>query len=193
MGQRTRNRLRWLQAAIFFTVITLISACATVPTPQHSDAAEFVRSGRFAMNMHYPDNKHDAVQGGFSWVETKQQIQLDLSNPMGSVLARIVVDAKGAATLYRTDGSTEHAPTPDALIEQVLGNPIPVSKLRDWIRGSIADTARDVELVEAKPVAFYDDGWRVRLQRYDEKGPRLLWLNRNNNQGDMTVRLVIDH
>ncbi|MCQ9617234.1 lipoprotein insertase outer membrane protein LolB [Paenalcaligenes niemegkensis] len=187
---------QWLKKVSVIVFAVILSACSTTPTMQGtgagSDGIDFFRNGRFAVSVQYPYGQRDAVQGGFSWAEHDNQLRLDLRNPMGSVLARVEVNQSGAS-LYRTDGSAEHAPGPDALVEQVLGTPIPVSKLRHWLRGASASTALDVELETSRPVSFSEDGWRVRLQRYDEHGPRLLQMNRNDADGDISVRLVIDN
>src|SRR3546814_10947988 len=61
-------------------------------------------------------------------------MELDLANPLGSTLARVEVTPAGA-TLFRSDGTTQQARTADALVAQVLGSPIPVEGLRDWLRG----------------------------------------------------------
>src|SRR3546814_21058437 len=75
-----------------------------------------------------------AVQGGFAWYDDGVGMELDLANPLGSTLARVEVTPAGA-TLFRSDGTTQQARTADALVAQVLGSPIPVEGLRDWLRG----------------------------------------------------------
>ena len=185
--------ISWLLRVSVIFALILVTACTTVPTVSDhvAQSSDFTRNGRFAINVQYHNGQRDAVQGGFSWVEVNQQLQLDLHNPMGSILARVMV-SDNEAVLYRTDGSTGQAADPDALVEQVLGSPIPVSKLRSWLRGEVANTAHNVTHSDSSPVSFSDDGWRVRLQRYDAYGPRLLVLNRNDSQSNISVRLVID-
>jgi outer membrane lipoprotein LolB len=39
---------------------------------------------------------------------------------------------------------------------------------------------------------FAQDGWRVRLSRYDAQGPALLQLNRNDSNRSISARMVID-
>src|SRR5690606_29403307 len=97
----------------------------------------FDRSGRFALLVEFRDGKQDAVQGGFAWRDAGETQQLDLANPLGSTLARVDV-RPGQAVLTRSDGTTDVAENPDALVEQVLGSPIPVVGLRDWLQGKLA-------------------------------------------------------
>src|SRR5690606_4326394 len=110
----------------------LLTACAA---PQRigggADSQAFDRTGRFALNVQYFGGKRDAVQGGFAWHDDGRKLLLDLSNPLGSTLARVEV-SPGQAVLTRSDGSLERAAHPDALVELVIGSPTPVAGLRDW-------------------------------------------------------------
>ncbi|HJD43669.1 MAG TPA: outer membrane lipoprotein LolB [Candidatus Paenalcaligenes intestinipullorum] len=169
-----------------------LAGCASTPDLSAEAAhAEFVRSGRFAVSVVEVTGKRDAVQGGFTWVDTGTQLSLNLTNPMGSVLAQVLVQPKGAV-LARPDGSTEYASDPDALVEQLLGHPIPVAKLRTWIRGQAEQQAQKTAYQDDQLVGFEQDGWRVGLSRYDAKGPKLLTMDRHQSMGHITVRLVVD-
>jgi outer membrane lipoprotein LolB len=185
------NRWRaWVCLAIF----TVLAGCAT---PQRigvdSTGSAFDRTGRFAINVVYFDGRRDAVQGGFAWHDAGANLQLDLSNPLGNTLARVQVEP-GLATLIRNNGEREQAPHPDALVERVLGSPIPVGGLRSWLRGgtdrgAVSDLQKDAD---GRVAAFIQDGWRVQLSRYDALGPQLLQLNRNDSSRTVSVRLVVD-
>jgi outer membrane lipoprotein LolB len=112
---------------------------------------------------------------------------------MGSTLARIEVTAS-SAVVTRSDGSTETAANADALVEKVLGSPLPVSGLRDWLRGRVGRGQVQGEEKDAQGnvAGFAQDGWRVRLSRYDAQGPALLQLNRNDSNRSISARMVID-
>src|SRR5690554_1554486 len=97
-------------------VAFILTACAVAPKPAEVSENTFNRSGRFALSVDGVDGKKDAVQGSFQWQESPQQLQLDLSNPMGTVLARVLVTPQGA-TLRYPNGEIEYASSPDALIE----------------------------------------------------------------------------
>lgn len=180
----------WLCAGL----ICLLTACATPQKINNGIAGPaFDRTGRFALSVNYSDGRQEAVQGGFSWHDTGRVLMLDLANPLGNTLARVQVEP-GVATLTRSNGETEQAPHPDALVEQVLGSPIPVAGLRDWLQGKTGTDA--VAVLEknssGQPASFSQNGWRVQLSRYDAQGPALLQLNRNDSNRTISVRLVVD-
>ncbi len=190
-GQGFRRRRAWLCAG---AAALLLSACAT---PQKisglGEGPAFERAGRFALNVSNANGQREALQGGFAWRDTGRLLVLDLANPLGSILARIDV-SPSSATLTRSDGRIEQAPNPDALVEEVLGSPMPVRGLRGWLQGQVGDSAvSELKKDEEGHISgFTQDGWRVRLSRYDAEGPRLLQMNRSDTSRDISVRLVVD-
>ena len=188
-----RMRVRFFISMMVMAV--LVSACAVAPKPTEITQSEevFTRSGRFALSVENTDGTKDAVQGGFQWQESPQQLQLDLNNPMGTVLARVLVTPQGAALQY-PNGEVEYASSPDALVEQLLGYMIPVAGMRDWLRGETGSTqTTSLEAEAGQPSYFQQDNWRVNLKRYDEQGPRLLQMYRNQAQQNISVRVVVDY
>ncbi|TKR56870.1 outer membrane lipoprotein LolB [Allopusillimonas ginsengisoli] len=191
IGLRFKTRRAWLCAG---AAALLLGACAT---PQKitgfGDGPAFERAGRFALNVSGANGQREALQGGFAWRDTGRLLVLDLANPLGSILARIDVSA-ASATLTHSDGRMEQAPNPDALVEEVLGSPMPVRGLRDWLQGKVGDSAiSEVKKDEDGHISgFSQDGWRVRLSRYDNEGPRLLQMNRSDTSRNISVRLVVD-
>lgn len=191
-----RDFTRWASWFLIGVLAMLLVGCATPQSPaRQATSADFERSGRFAVAVEYFGGKRDAVQGGFSWLDQGRRLVLDLRNPMGSTLARVQVDASGAL-LVRSNGEREHAPHPDALVEQVLGSPVPVAGLRDWLHGRTGGAPGDATGLqrdsEGRLSSFNQDGWRVQLSRYDGLGPRLLQMNRNEASRSISVRLVVD-
>ncbi|HUH60612.1 MAG TPA: lipoprotein insertase outer membrane protein LolB [Candidimonas sp.] len=170
-----------------------LGACATPPPIAGDGGPAFDRSGRFALSVQYFNGKQEAVQGGFAWHDAGRSLELDLANPLGNTLARVQV-VPGHAILTRSNGETEQAPHADALVEKVLGSPIPVEGLRDWLQGRTgADPVANLEKNSSgQPVSFSQNGWRVQLSRYDVLGPTLLQMNRNDANRSISVRLVTD-
>lgn len=193
-AQSLLSSRRRLVAAGLAAAVAAMAGCASPPRIDAvSDGPSFDRSGRFALLVEHRNGGQDAVQGGFAWRDARSGQRLDLANPLGNTLARIDVQP-GRAILTRSDGSGETAADPDALVEQVLGSPIPVGGLRDWLRGRLAPgPAEHVEKDEqGRLFRLAQNGWRVELSRYDEKGPRLLRLRRTEPARDISLRLVVD-
>jgi outer membrane lipoprotein LolB len=176
--------------------LAALAACATPSQPDampgiSSDA--FSRVGRFAITVVHTDGSPEAVQGGFAWRDDGRYYQLDLTSPLGSTEAR-VEGRPGSALLTRSDGSTLRASNPDALVEDALGSPVPVSGMRAWLRGRLSASqptglTRDAQ---GRPESFGQDGWQAQLSRYDAQGPQLLVLRREEPQRSISVRLVVD-
>lgn len=188
------NMMRWYRILVFSS-IALLTACASNPLGQKdtSPSTVFERSGRFAISVDRFGGGHDAVQGGFQWRETEQQLWLDLINPMGSTLARVEVSANEALLRY-PNGEVEYATTPDVLVEQLLGYAVPVEEMRQWLRGQTGATSIAAEQIENGQMQYFEqNGWRVRMQRYDHLGPRLLQMNRSQPQHNLSVRVVVDY
>lgn len=184
--------LRWALLALLAFVL---AACTTTPKPIEGTSADaFSRIGRFAITVNEEGGKQNAVQGGFSWSDDGRRYVLDLTNPLGSTEAR-VEGQPGAASLTKADGTRLVADNPDALAEDALGSSMPVSGLRDWLRGKLAGQpeATDVSSDElGRPVAFEQGGWRANLSRYDTLGPRMLVLERQEPGRRIMVRLVVN-
>ncbi|CAM4175564.1 lipoprotein insertase outer membrane protein LolB [Bordetella muralis] len=183
-----------LRAWLVVGACALVTACTSVPeTPLSTDNGAFSRNGRFAITVTESDGQQKAVQGGFNWHDDGSRYRLDLTTPLGSIEAR-VEGRPGHATLTKADGAVYEARNPDELAEEALGGPIPVSNLRDWMRGRVADTsATDLQRDElGHPVSFQQDGWQARLSRYDTQGPGLLVLQRAEPGRRIVVRLAVD-
>ncbi len=193
--RRLPGMAAWLRLAFLAWLATALAACTTTPKPIEGASADaFSRIGRFAITVNEEGGKQNAVQGGFSWSDDGQRYVLDLTNPLGSTEAR-VQGRPGAATLTKADGTRLEADNPDALAEEALGSSMPVSGLRDWLRGKLpaepeaSDITRDDR---GRPTAFEQGGWRANLSRYDNLGPQMLVLQRQEPGRRIMVRLVVN-
>lgn len=190
----TAGRRAWLRGGLAAGLLALLAACASVPQAPSSPAdGAFSRNGRFAITVTEVSGQQQAVQGGFAWRDDGHRYQLDLTNPLGSTEAR-VEGQPGHATLTRANGTQLQADNPDALADEALGGPVPVSSLRDWLRGRLAGDAQASGVQrddQGRPVAFEQDGWQARLSRYDAQGPGLLVLQRTEPGRRIMVRLAI--
>lgn len=175
----------------------VLAACVTpgrIASTQTS-TQEFSRVGRFALTVTDTGGSPQATQGGFSWLDEGGQFTLDLTNPLGSTQAR-VQGKPGLATLTRANGEQLSARDPDALAEEALGSRVPVAGLRDWFQGRIAPQPAATAVQrddQGRPAAFEQGGWRAALSRYDDAGPQLLVLERQEPGRRIVLRLVVNN
>ncbi|ANN70375.1 lipoprotein insertase outer membrane protein LolB [Bordetella bronchialis] len=185
---------RW-RAVLAAALCLVLAACVTPGRiAGNGGAGEFSRVGRFALTVTQDDGKQDALQGGFSWLDDGRRYILDLTNPLGSTQAR-VEGRPGMAVLNKSDGTRLQARNPDELVADALGSSIPVSGLRDWLRGRLPaePPANHVERDPSqRPVSFDQGGWQARLSRYDDLGPQLLVLERREPDRRILLRLVVN-
>lgn len=182
----------------FLAVLTVSGLLAACVTPQRITGSSpstdtFSRVGRFALTVTEPGASPQATQGGFSWLDEGGQFMLDLTTPLGSTQAR-VQGRPGMATLTRANGETLSAPDPDALAEDALGSRVPVAGLRDWFQGRLAKqpAAESVQTDDqGRPTSFVQGGWRATLSRYDDQGPQMLVLERQEAARRIVLRLVV--
>lgn len=186
---------RSILGSILAVLLLALSGCATqAPTGLALPEGSLSRIGRFAVKTEQANQAPEAIQGGFVWRDTVTQLTLDLTNPFGSVLARVTVNSAGA-TLERSNGEILQTTTPDSLVDQALGQSLPVQGLRAWLRAQqkpqpgMRVLERDAQ---GRIVAFEQDGWTARLSNFDALGPRLVSLLRAETGRNMSVRLVID-
>lgn len=186
------SRRRVLAGVAGVAAFAVLAGCAG-PSRIGGQGPAFERTGRFAVNVSDVVAAPEAVQGGFAWRDTGSRLQIDLVNPLGSTLARVMVD-DSQAVLEQSDGRVERARDADALIARVMGAALPVSSLRDWLRGQpgaggVQALERDSE---GRIASFSQDGWQVKMSRHDALGPGLLRLERRDGTREISVRLAMD-
>lgn len=179
-------------AAALALATALLGACTTLAPVRE---AERVHQGRFALTATWPDRTENS-SGRFSLAIHADGVTLDLSSPFGNTLARIDTDRDGARlTAPAATGELQRlqGPNADALAEQVLGWPLPVSGIGDWIDGRPAP-ARPYRAPQAGTIE--QDGWTIRvLERFGADGaPRRLTFERpaTADSPAVAVRLVLD-
>ena len=189
------SRPIFLGGLLSLLLLTLVG-CATqtlAPTELAVDG-ELIRHGRFALRAEAPNQAPEAVQGGFAWRDANGRLTLDLSNPFGNILARVLVQPD-QATLTQPNGEVLRATDPDGLVQKAIGQRVPVRDLRQWLRvplravPSMQQIKRDDQ---GRIIAFEQNGWMVELTRFDAQGPRLLVLSRAEASQQIVIRLIVD-
>lgn len=192
--------MRRLLAAFAAALALALSGCATPPSappPATADGPPNLWTGRFAATVSEADpagsgTREERSSGRFSLRVEGARTQIELSSPLGQTMAQVRLDG-GQATLLAADGKSWHAPSAEALTEQVFGWRVPLGNLPDWLEGRIAEpTERDGTRV----VAGREHGWSVRIDAHDAGRPRRLALDwpAGATAADrrLSLRLVID-
>lgn len=185
-----------LRALAAGSVVALLSACASAPVslPERS------YSGRFAATA-VRGTETQNVSGRFSLEVRGADQVFDLATPIGTTVARVEIGPDGARArgpqLDEVRGDNA-----DALAERLLGWPLPVSGLADWIEGRpVPGRPARVERVDGRIASIVQDGWTIQIaesfeavNQLAQRRPRRLVIERPAYGPDpsVTVRLILD-
>jgi outer membrane lipoprotein LolB len=166
--------------------------------PTRSPVASIDLAGRLSVR-YQKDGREEALHGSFTWVQRPEATVVSLLSPLGQTLAVIMITPTQAA-IEQSGQPTRTATAPDALAADVLGWPLPISGLRDWLQGFAIDTQG-----RRNAVAFNDtttfktgDGWTLQYAVWDNSDashphPKRIDMTRNTTEaGEVALRLVID-
>ncbi len=114
----------------------MLSACAEFPSLSDAQLGlgpplpSFTAEGRISLRR---DEQRDHVR--FRWEHAPQRDVVLLMSPLGQGLAELTRDAAGAR-LLRPHQPVLTAVTLAQLAERVVGAPLPLEALADWLRGA---------------------------------------------------------
>jgi len=160
----------------------LLAACSSVPrAPTEGE----ILSGRLSVQVETePGATPRAVSAAFELSGDPRSGRLDLTNPLGNVMAQASW-APGSVVLKTPQATTDY-PDLDALTREVLGESLPVAALFDWLRGRPWPDAPSRP--DPASAGFEQLGWAVNLARFDEG-----WVTaRRARQPVVTVRARLD-
>ncbi|HUL65675.1 MAG TPA: outer membrane lipoprotein LolB [Burkholderiaceae bacterium] len=175
--------------------VQFLCACSTTPAP----TVERQYVGRFSVVASLA-GKRENGSGRFKLAVESNSIVLDLETPLGSTLARVEVDSRGARLTAPSDSGPRevHGADAEALTNEALGWPLPVAGFRDWIEGRPVPTKPSTDRTTGAGKAFEQDGWTISVLERFEQGrgaPRRLLLERPETPQPapaISLRLVLD-
>ncbi|MDT9000212.1 lipoprotein insertase outer membrane protein LolB [Paucibacter sp. APW11] len=139
----------------------MLSACASLkpaaPQSEVVNASSEHLTGRISVQV--PATLSSKAQGGAASFElwgTAERGQLELSSPLGSLIAR--ARWQPGEVLLQVPGEDRQYDTLDSLTQGLLGEAIPVAALFDWLAGRAWPGAAAVPLPQQ---GFEQLGWRV--------------------------------
>ena len=146
--------------------LLLLAACAGVPRSPLPNGVESL-SGRLAVQVEGAEGAAPrSVTAAFELRGDPHAGQLDLSTPLGNVLAQARW-APGTVVLATPQGERNFADL-DALTREVLGESLPIAAMFDWLRGRPWPGAASRATVAPTPLGFEQLGWLVNLAGFDD-------------------------
>ena len=172
----------------------LLAACATTPPeklPARGEMRDFALEARFALRISRPDKAPESSGGRLDWQHKHGDNRILISNPLGIGLAEI--DTSPTRSSLRTsDGQIRESTDPDALMEEVTDQRLPIRQLPDWLLGRASPTARLKKDELGRPLRLAEAGWLIDYAYADaapDALPELVTLSRN---GEIELRLRIE-
>ncbi len=158
-GSRAREIARWCRPAAIAAASAIVAACATPP----AGPPGALISGRLAVQIDADPPR--GFHGEFELRGDARTGSLRLIGPLGTTAA----DARWSPArtwVVTAQGSTAYANL-DQLTAAVLGEPIPVAPLFDWLRGRPWPDAPAIAIGDATR-GFEQLGWRIDLSHWDD-------------------------
>uniref|UniRef100_B1XS62 Outer-membrane lipoprotein LolB n=1 Tax=Polynucleobacter necessarius subsp. necessarius (strain STIR1) TaxID=452638 RepID=B1XS62_POLNS len=149
--------------------------------------------GRFAVKVTgLTDAQNQGGSGGFTLAQEALKDVLEIRNPMGGSIAKIII-TPGEATL-ESDGKVVTAADADTLVQNTLGLPLPARGLSNWLRGEVRPGSEASVDRNAKGQVnkIIQDGWNLVYTWSNTNRLEKLTMTRSSNIGSIDIRLAFD-
>ena len=191
-------RSAFLRSGLIFLVIALNGCALFAPQPSEPNQVAWEqRQALYSPLVQWTLRARMATallgwSGNLQWQQSRQQLQLNVSGPLGigGFRAQGSVDWVDVVT-----SDQQHLQgDPEILFREVVGWPFPLRHMRYWSRGlPVPDMAARPLLDSAgRMIELQQAGWQLRYTEYRQFGdyelPRRLLLD----NGELTIRIVID-
>ncbi|MFY7863290.1 outer membrane lipoprotein LolB [Roseateles sp.] len=158
-------RLTLTRLLCLLMAISLVACANLAPKPAPALSEGDVRlSGRLSVQVAGSSGRASGGNAGFELTGNPAAGQLELSTPLGSLMARASW-RDGDVLLQTPEGERNYAHLDD-LTRELLGESIPVAALFDWLRGRPWPQAPSHDLNSGP--GFEQLGWRIDLSKQSE-------------------------
>jgi len=199
----TSPRCRRFRIALLWMALWL-SACTTVPTTfqQQAEAARLwaarqpllarVQSWNIAGRLALQTDK-EGWHLSYRWEQQDRLYHIVLAGPLGQTSAELQGTPQGV-TLLMANGHSVSAATPDQLLAQQLGWPVPVQGLYYWVRGLPVPDAPETHGLDrdGRLIWLKQSGWEIVYRGYGSFGGLSLPTKIFLDDDRIKVRLVVD-
>jgi len=180
-----------MRAAFAVALAAMLAACASAPPVAYVDArAEpaFSAQGRLSARR-----GAEAVAVHYYWRHSTAADVFDVATPLGQTVARMRRDAAGVRVERPSEAPVEYRDW-TALMQAVLGAPIPVDGLAYWVQ-AVSDprSAADIERDDAgRPLVLRQQGWEIVYAYGDASSRPARLVMRYPGSDPVEVRIVVD-
>ncbi|MDT8371532.1 MAG: lipoprotein insertase outer membrane protein LolB [Gammaproteobacteria bacterium] len=137
---------------------------------------------------------NEAWNAGLNWQQKHDHFKIKLSGPFAQ--GGVILDGdSNHVVLTMDDGSQMVAQTPEALLMEALNVHMPVSALRDWVRGLpyAMNSIDDVQYDDQGRISYLKQGvWQIEYLRYvpfkQYSMPAKVFINHPK----LSVRVIVD-
>ncbi len=198
--EATRRILRRVAAG---ALLAALAACAGLKPAPNAPAAQSpgVQTnasyhGRFAVRYTDSNGVQRNAYGNFDLQQQGENATLQLHNPLGQTMARVVASPSGA-TLELPDRPTQTAPDVQGLMQRALGFPLPIDGLRYWLKPAISPDSparTQTDPATGRMRQIEQDGWTIDYVAYADDAQTALIKRVNLSRADpaLDVKLVLD-
>ena len=146
-------------------VVLALAACATTPPSTIGYAGrdagrDFAIEARFSLRMERFGESPQQGSGRLSWAHQNGSDRVLLAGPLGTGLAEIDI-APRRARLRTANGELREAADADALVREVTGYELPVSRLAGWLLGRPGEGGQLLTDDRARPLRLREAGWQI--------------------------------
>ncbi|MDP3539159.1 MAG: lipoprotein insertase outer membrane protein LolB [Azonexus sp.] len=172
----------------------LLAGCSSLPPtplPARDQIRNFALEARFALRVTLPEQPPQSSGGRLTWTHKNGNDRILVSSPLGYGLAEIETTPT-LSRLRTADGQTRESTDPDALMEEVTGRRLPVTRLPAWLLGRSGGAAQiDID-DQKRPLLLREAGWRVDYAYEDETAAALPARVTLSRDGEIELRLRIE-
>jgi outer membrane lipoprotein LolB len=180
-------------------VLLLTGGCATLPPAGEVRDWPAERAALQALDRWSLDGRiavaagEDGFTGGFDWVQSGEQADVELSGPMGGSAVKIRIQGDRVDVIAHGQGAT--AEDSQALLARYFGpdRALPAAEMRYWLLGVPAPHAPAEETLGAdrRLAALAQAGWEVRFDRYQGIGRLSLPARLEMTTEGLRLRVVV--
>ena len=174
-------------------VVFSLAGCSTVPPApvlpmaEHAPAV-FSLNGRIAVRF-----RDQSSSGTVRWHHTPTTDAVALLSPLGQTVTEVNRDANGV-TLIDSAHKSHQAANAEALTEDMLGWPLPLSGLSYWVTGQAQPgTAFQVDRdADRRPKLLTQNGWQINYTGWQDVAGQSLPHKLSLQREGLQIRLVAD-